>query len=148
MRIGEGLLSNGAAASDVTATVLRVTSSSGLRNVSVQVTFDEVTISYLPDELSAPFTRVRSAGARVQDFSRLAAFEEITHRYIVGDLDLDEARRQAEEIPRGKPAYHLGLVTAGFAVMGGLLPLLRGASTRSSMCMGLLATCHSCSCAD
>lgn len=127
MRIGEGLLSNGAAASDVTATVLRVTSSSGLRNVSVQVTFDEVTISYLPDELSAPFTRVRSAGARVQDFSRLAAFEEITHRYIVGDLDLDEARRQAEEIPRGKPAYHLGLVTVGFAVMGGAAALSLGA---------------------
>ena len=39
MRIGEGLLTNGAAASEVTATVLRVTSSSGLRNVSVQVTF-------------------------------------------------------------------------------------------------------------
>ena len=102
MRIGEGLLSNGAAASEVTATVLRVTSSSGLRNVSVQVTFDEVTISYLPDQLSAPFTRVRSASARVQDFSRLAAFEDITHRYIAGDLDLDEARRLAEEIPRQK----------------------------------------------
>ena len=82
MRIGEGLLSNGAAASEVTATVLRVTSSSGLRNVSVQVTFDEVTISYLPDQLSAPFTRVRSASARVQDFSRLAAFEAVSYTHL------------------------------------------------------------------
>ena len=63
MRIGEGLLTNGAAASEVTATVLRVTSSSGLRNVSVQVTFNEVTISYLADESATPFTRVRSAQA-------------------------------------------------------------------------------------
>ena len=77
MRIGEGLLTNGAAASEVTATVLRVTSSSGLRNVSVQVTFNEVTISYLADESATPFTRVRSAGERTQDFARLAAFEEI-----------------------------------------------------------------------
>lgn len=67
MRIGEGLLTNGAAASEVTATVLRVTSSSGLRNVSVQVTFNEVTISYLADESATPFTRVRSAGERTQE---------------------------------------------------------------------------------
>lgn len=127
MRIGEGLLSNGAAASEVTATVLRVTSSSGLRNVSVQVTFDEVTISYLPDRLSAPFTRVRSTGTRDQDFSRLAAFEDVTHRYISGELDLEEARRLAEEIPREKPAYPLSLVTAGFAVMGGAAALSLGA---------------------
>ena len=39
MRIGEGLLTNGAAASEVTATVLRVTSSSGLRDVSVEDIF-------------------------------------------------------------------------------------------------------------
>ena len=142
MRIGEGLLSNGAAASEVTATVLRVTSSSGLRNVSVQVTFDEVTISYLPDQLSAPFTRVRSASARVQDFSRLAAFEDITHRYIAGDLDLDEARRLAEEIPRQKAAYRLGLVTAGFAMMGGAAALSLGAkplvATAATLAAGIL----------
>lgn len=78
MRIGEGLLTNGAAASEVTATVLRVTSSSGLRNVSAQVTFNEVTISYLADESATPFTRVRSASDRVQDFARLAAFEDIS----------------------------------------------------------------------
>lgn len=107
MRIGEGLLTNGAAASEVTATVLRITSSSGLRNVSVQVTFDEVVISYLADETSTPFTRVRSAAARVQDFARLSAFEDITHGYIAGDLPLEEARRMAESIPRTPPALSL-----------------------------------------
>lgn len=127
MRIGEGLLSNGAAASEVTATVLRVTSSSGLRNVSVQVTFDEVTISYLPDELSAPFTRVRSAGARVQDFARLEAFEDVTHGYIAGTLTLEEARRRAAEITREKAPYRLWLVAAGFAVMGGGAAMSLGA---------------------
>ena len=35
MRIGEVMISNGAAAADVTATMLRVTASSGIRNVSV-----------------------------------------------------------------------------------------------------------------
>ncbi|WP_114853726.1 threonine/serine exporter ThrE family protein [Brachybacterium sp. YJGR34] len=127
MRIGEGLLTNGAAASEVTATVLRVTSSSGLRNVSVQVTFDEVTISYLPDELGTPFTRVRSVGARVQDFARLAAYEDVSHQYLSGELPLEEARHRAASIPQAPPRYRLPLVVGGFAVMGGAAALSFGA---------------------
>ncbi|MGY5766188.1 threonine/serine exporter family protein [Brachybacterium sp. DNPG3] len=127
MSIGVGLLGNGAAASEVTATVLRVTSSSGLRNVSVQVTFDEVTISYLADETSAPFTRVRGAAERVQDFARLEAFEDVTHGYITGEISLEEARRRAHAIPQEKPFYRLGLVIAGFAVMGGGAAMSLGA---------------------
>lgn len=119
MRVGEGLLTNGAAASEVTATVLRITSSSGLRNVAVQVTFDEVTISYLPDELSAPFTRVRAASQRVQDFAQLAAFEEVTFGYISGELSLEEAGHRAAAIPQQKAPYRLGLVCAGFGLLGG-----------------------------
>ena len=129
MRIGEGLLTNGAAASEVTATVLRVTSSSGLRNVSVQVTFNEVTISYLADESATPFTRVRSASARVQDFVRLAAFEDISHGYLSGDLPLDEARRRAASVPQQSPLYRIPLVVGGFAVMGGAAALFFGAGS-------------------
>nr|WP_245354709.1 threonine/serine exporter family protein [Brachybacterium sacelli] len=127
MRVGVGLLANGAAASEVTATVLRVTSSSGLRNVSVQVTFDEVIISYLADESATPFTRVRAASARTQNFARLAAFEDITHSYISGELPLEEARRAAEAVPQTAPAHRLPLVVLGFAVMGGSLSLYFGA---------------------
>ena len=129
MRIGEGLLTNGAAASEVTATVLRVTSSSGLRNVSVQVTFNEVTISYLADESATPFTRVRSASERVQDFARLAAFEDVSHGYLSGELPLDEARRQAAAIPQRPALYRIPLVIAGFAVMGGSAALFFGAGS-------------------
>jgi uncharacterized membrane protein YjjP (DUF1212 family) len=129
MRIGEGLLNNGANASEVTATVLRVTSSSGLRNVSVQVTFNEVTISYLSDESATPFTRVRSAGERVQDFARLAAFEDVSHQYLSGELSLDEARHQAMAISQRQPLYRLLLVVSGFAVMGGAAALSFGAGS-------------------
>ncbi|MGO1600177.1 MAG: threonine/serine ThrE exporter family protein [Brachybacterium sp.] len=129
MRIGEGLLTNGAAASEVTATVLRVTSSSGLRNVSAQVTFNEVTISYLADESATPFTRVRSASDRVQDFARLAAFEDISHGYLSGELSLDEARRQAGAIPQRQPLYRIPLVVSGFGVMGGAAALFFGAGS-------------------
>lgn len=129
MRIGEGLLTNGAAASEVTATVLRVTSSSGLRNVSVQVTFNEVTISYLADESATPFTRVRSASYRVQDFARLEAFEDISHQYLSGEIGLEEARHRAAAVPQRQPLYRIPLVVAGFAVMGGAAALYFGAGS-------------------
>lgn len=127
MRVGVGLLANGAAASEVTATVLRITSSSGLRNVSVQVTFDEVIISYLADESATPFTRVRAASARTQNFARLSAFEDITHDYISGEIPLEEARRAAEMVPQAAPPNKLPLVVLGFSVMGGSLSLYFGA---------------------
>ena len=129
MRIGEGMLTNGAAASEVTATMLRITSSSGLRNVSVQVTFDEVAISYLADETSSPFTRIRAASDRVQDFARLDAFEKVTIGYVEGELDLAEARRRVEQIPQSKPLYSLPMVCAGYAVVGGGAALGLGAGT-------------------
>lgn len=119
MRIGEGMLTNGAAASEVTATVLRLTSSSGLRDVSVQVTFDEVSLSYLPDDSSSPFTRIRAAGARVQDFARLTEYEVISEGYIAGELSLEQARARASRIPQRKPLYPLLLAVSGYGLLGG-----------------------------
>ncbi|WP_152351756.1 threonine/serine exporter family protein [Brachybacterium subflavum] len=119
MRVGEGLLSNGAAASEVTATVLRIISSSGLRDVVVEVTFNQVSLSYLPDDYSTPFTRIRATGSRVQDFARLSAFEEVTEHYILGTVSLEEALVQVRSIPQQRPHYPRWLAFLGFAVMGG-----------------------------
>jgi uncharacterized membrane protein YjjP (DUF1212 family) len=119
MRVGEGLLSNGAAASEVTASVLRIISSSGLRDVVVEVTFNQVSLSYLPDDFSTPFTRIRATGSRVQDFARLSDFEEVTELYIMGVIGLDEALAKVRSIPQQKPHYPRWLAFLGFAVMGG-----------------------------
>lgn len=127
MRIGEGMLSNGAAASEVTATVLRFITSSGIRNVSVTVTFDEVSISYLPDDASAPFTRIRSAGYRVQNFSRLESFETVTEEYVHGVLDLEQATARVLDIPHNPRIYPPWLIAAGLALMGGAAALGLGA---------------------
>lgn len=119
MRVGEGMLGNGAAASEVTATVLRIITSSGIRSVSVTVTFDEITISYLPAPEAAPFTRIRAAGQRIQNFARLEALESITERYVRGEVSLEEASARVHEIPAERRVYPSYLVTAGLALMGG-----------------------------
>lgn len=119
MRIGEGMLTNGAAASEVTATVLRIVTSSGYRSVSVTVTFDEVSVSYLPDAESAPFTRIRAAGLRKQDFTKLEALEQVTDDYVRGDASLEVAASRVAAIPGSRPPYPFWLVAVALATMGG-----------------------------
>ena len=137
MRVGEGLLSNGSAASDVTATVLRITASSGLRNVSVQVTFDEVSLSYIPDDGGAPVTRIRAAGARDLDFTRLEQYEGVTHAYVSGDMDLAQASAEVHRIGQEKPRYGTPLVIAGYFLIGAAAALGLGASTLVMLAAGL-----------
>lgn len=127
MRIGEGMLTSGAAASEVTATMLRVVSASGYRNVSVSVTLNEVSISYLADPQSAPFTRIRAAGAQLQDYSRLEAYEHATEDYVRGVNDLEAAGVRVAAIASAPGAYPRWLMTAGLAVMGGSAALGLGA---------------------
>jgi uncharacterized membrane protein YjjP (DUF1212 family) len=128
MRIGVGLLTNGSAASEVTATVLQVIGSSGIRDVAVQVTFDEVALSYVPPDSEHAVTQMRAAGVRGQDFARLAQYEAVTDHYIAGDLGLDEALARVEAIPRRRPYYPHLLVILGFALMGGAAALSFGGS--------------------
>lgn len=137
MRIGEGLLSNGLAASDVTATVLRITASSGLRNVAVQVTFDEVSVSYLPEDGGAPFTRIRAAGVRGLDFTRLEQYEAVTHAYISGEMDLEHASAEVQRIARAKPRNGLVLVLAGYFLIGASAALGLGAGTLVMIAAGI-----------
>ena len=49
VRGGIALMATGAAASDVVASVLRLTAAYGLRSVHVDVTFSALTVSYNPD---------------------------------------------------------------------------------------------------
>nr|WP_275436365.1 MULTISPECIES: threonine/serine exporter family protein [Helcobacillus] len=129
MRIGEIMLASGAAASEVTATMLRITASSGIRNVSVQVTFNELSVSYLPDEESTPFTRIRAVADADMDFSKLDEAEKITSDYIHGELALAEAITAAERTRSAPKRYSNALTTAGWAIMSGAAAVGFGAGT-------------------
>ncbi|MCS6711267.1 threonine/serine exporter family protein [Brachybacterium sp. EF45031] len=128
-RIGVGMLGAGAAASEVSATVLRVVSASGIRSVAVQVTFDEVSLSYHPEGATTPITRMRLSGPRVQDFARLAEYEVITERYIDGGVSLEAASEEVRRIARRGRIYPLWLITMGLALMGGGAALGFGAGS-------------------
>src|SRR3954454_9357087 len=58
LRIGAAMLAVGAAAADVTATVLRVAAGYGLANCQVDVTFTSITVSYDRED-AVPLTAMR-----------------------------------------------------------------------------------------
>ncbi len=126
MRVGELMISNGAPAADVTATMLRVTASSGIRNVSVQVTLTEVSVSYLPDNESTPFTRIRAASSLTLDYAKLDSVESIANRYAMGTLELQEARAEVEKLWNKGRHYNAWITYGGWGIMGAACALYFG----------------------
>ena len=73
LRIGEILLSSGAGAADVTATMLATTRACGVRNVSADVTFVDLTLRHQPssgEPAAIQVRRVTGARSTTRDWSR------------------------------------------------------------------------------
>ena len=132
------MITHGAPAADVTATMLRVTASSGIRNVSAGVTLTEVSVSYMPDD-GTPFTRIRAASGYVFDYAKLDACEAIAQGYATGKLELQEARAAVERLNEQGRYYSSWLTAGGWALMGGSCALFFGAGWLVVLCAALSA---------
>lgn len=125
IRVGELMLASGASAADVTDAMLRITRAADVRNVAADVMFNQITLSYLPDDESIPFTRFRALTHRQQNFAVLDASERLVADFCDGRLELLPARARMREIIRGVDAYPRWLATCGWAAMaaGGAIGL-------------------------
>ncbi len=123
------MLANGASAADVTASILRIVTASGIRDVSATVTFTEISLSHLPGPYAVPFTRMRVVEARTQDFGRLDALENATQRYCTGEISLSEAVEELEAIQQRRQGYPRWLVLSAWGLMGGSAALGLGSGT-------------------
>ncbi len=92
LRIGEVLLSSGAGAADVTASMLSVSYALGLRSADVDVTFTSLSMSYQTSFDEPALIQVRSVRHRDIDYEDLTEVNFIVNDIITGDLDVDEAR--------------------------------------------------------
>jgi len=71
LRIGEVLLSSGAGAADVTATMLAVTDSCGVRQVSADVTFVDLALRHQPTSDEPDAIQMRRVNRRPVDYADL-----------------------------------------------------------------------------
>ena len=90
LRVGEILLSSGAGAADVTATMLAVTRASGIRGVTSDVTYTDLSLRHQPS-LDAPEVRQRAVDSGVSAF--------LTKAIPMTEV-MDEARRVMGIVPR------------------------------------------------
>ena len=121
LRVGEVLLSSGAGAADVNATMWSVVHAAGLRDVDVDVTFTALTLTYRPAYDEPPVLQVRNVRHREIDYEDLTLVDLLVRDLVAAEIDVDEARsRLARIVSSGHPlprwAANLGYGTMGAGV--------------------------------
>ncbi|HET7399590.1 MAG TPA: threonine/serine exporter family protein [Intrasporangium sp.] len=125
MRAGVAMLATGAAAADVNATVLLLTSAYGLQSVHVDVTYTSITVSYHRGPDADPMTVMRIVRYRVQDYTRLERLRELIFSLSDDPVDVEEARVRFDAVITAPHPYRRWLVTvASSALAAGVAGLL------------------------
>lgn len=133
VRIGEAMLSLGAAAADVTATIQDVASAFGLEGCQVDLTFTSITASFDPGVVGIPVTVMRVARTRVADYDRLTRVLDLAHEVTRQRVPVTEAPRllerahdELDEVLGAPHPYRPALVTLMLSAMAAAVALLLG----------------------
>lgn len=140
LRIGEVLLSSGAGAADVTATMWSVAHACGIRNVEVDVTFTNLTLSFQPGPDEPALVQVRHVRHRDIDYEDLTLVDQIVRDVISGAIDRDEARTRLAQVVSSGHRLPRWAVNAGFGAMGGGVAMLLGGNG-AVILIAVLAAC-------
>lgn len=145
LRIGEAMLSTGASAADVTATMLRLTSAYGIRSAHVDITFTSVEVSIHRGLDEDPLTVLRVVSTRAPDYSRLQQVQKVVDR-VTGwgetdhePLDVAYARQELEDALRQPHPYRHWVVTAATGGLAAGIVTLFGAGLVTFILAGITA---------
>ncbi len=126
VRGGIALMATGAAASDVVASVLRLTAAYGLRSVHVDVTFSALTVSYNRGPNADPLTMTRVVRARNQDFTRLSRLHDVVDQVATDPMSVQDARERFDAVIHAPHPYRRWVTTVATGAMGAGTSLLAG----------------------
>src|SRR4051794_957525 len=127
LRIGEMLLSNGAGAADVTATMLSVTKSAGLRRVTSDVTFTQLTLTHQPSLDEPASIQIRRVTHREIDYEDLTLVDHLVRDLLDGRITRDQARDRLNRLVSSGHRRPRWAITLGWGVMGAGTATLLGA---------------------
>ena len=126
LRVGELLLSSGAGAADVTATMRGLSWQLGLRNPEIDVTFTALSMSYQPDPEEPLVIQVRHVKQRDIDYEDLTLVDHLVRDVVVGHVELAEARTTLARIVSSGHSLPRWAVSLGWGVMCGGVGLMLG----------------------
>ncbi len=126
LRVGEILMSNGAGAADVTASMRSVAYHLGLRGVEIDVTFTSLSMSYQAAPEDHPVVILRQVKQRDIDYEDLTRVDHLVRDLLADRVTLAEARSEAARIassghhtPRWAVTLAWGVMCAGIGMMLG-----------------------------
>jgi uncharacterized membrane protein YjjP (DUF1212 family) len=126
LRIGELLLSSGAGASDVSAAMSNVAWACGLRGVTADVMFTELTMSHQPAPEEPALIQIRQVRYREVDYGHLTAVDHLIRDLVEGRLDRAEATSRLNKIISTGHSRPRWSVTVALGVMGGGVGMVLG----------------------
>lgn len=117
LRIGEVLLSSGAGAADVTATMQSVARHLGMRNPDLDVTFTSLTMSWQGMPEDQPISHSRLIKHRDIDYADLTAVDHLVRDLLADRVDLREARARLARLVSSGHTTARWKVSLGWGVM-------------------------------
>ncbi|MET0999468.1 MAG: threonine/serine exporter family protein [Marmoricola sp.] len=126
LRIGEILLSSGAGAADVTATMLGITHHYGLRNADIDVTFTLLRMSYQDDPDEMPVLLTRNINQRDIDYDDLTRTHELVIDVLSDRVTVAEARARVARVNSTGHWLPRWAVVLGSGILGGGVALILG----------------------
>lgn len=128
LRVGELLLSSGAGAADVTATMQSVARHLGVRHPEIDVTFTSLSMSYQHAADESPITQIRQVKQRDIDYDDLTKVDALVSGVLTDQLDLATARTRLAQITSSGHQLPRWAVTLMWGLMCGGVTLQLGGS--------------------
>ncbi|MFI9452740.1 threonine/serine exporter ThrE family protein [Amycolatopsis sp. NPDC052450] len=128
LRIGEVQMSSGAGASDVTATIIALTSALGLPHCEVDVIFTSITVTCHRGTDMAPVTALRVVRSRSLDYTRLTQTETLVRRIVRGNIAAEEAQQELQRFTTAPHPYPRWVATAAWGGLAAFITLILGGS--------------------
>jgi uncharacterized membrane protein YjjP (DUF1212 family) len=126
LRIGEMLLSSGAGAADVTATMRSVADHLGLRQAEIDVTFTALSMSHQRSVDDVPVLMMRHVQQRDIDYEDLTAVDHLVRDVLTDQADLYLARSRMATIVSLGHAFPRWAVTVAWMVMAASVGVFLG----------------------
>ncbi|WP_370619724.1 threonine/serine ThrE exporter family protein [Mumia sp. Pv 4-285] len=126
LRIGDLMLSSGAGAADVAATMLAVTHACGLQRIDADVTFTELSLQHQPNLEEPASILIRRVRRRPADYAELIEVNRLVQDLIDGMATRDGARERIAAIDSADHPRARWLITVGWGAVGGSLAVTLG----------------------
>ncbi len=117
LRVGELLLSSGAGAADVSATMQAIARHAGLHNADVDITFTSLSMSYQADPETPPIGHQRQVQDREIDYEDLTRVDHLVRDLFADRLTLRQARARLARIASSAHSRPRWMITLGWGVM-------------------------------